>query len=204
MATPLDRIRAEAGVTVPGSVPKPGSAVSAARRQDVAATRRPQRSPAGSDVDSLLRARRGAPVDLTGLRLAGSVVGLLAAVVATTHGWLLSWVAGRAESDGVFVYDWMSAILTVSQVHRWGPIVAALAAGALLVLAVTTSGFNRGYAAQSIGTAVAIVAGATVSIPWILAVLFGLLALLAYVLFVVALVVVAGMVLWQILVAAFE
>ena len=158
MATPLDRIRAEAGVTVPGSVPKPGSAASAARRQDrghaataAVAGRQRRRLPATSASRRTGRPDRPAS---RGVRRRAARCGRRhdPPVVAQ-----LGRRAGRERRR-------LRLRLDVRHPDRLagppvGPIVAALAAGELLVLAVTTSGFNRGYAAQSIGTAVAIVAG---------------------------------------------
>ena len=202
MATPLDRIRTQAGLTSPRPAPGSGTARSPASAAPATAQRTTQR-PAG-DVQALVRARHGSAVDLTGLRAAAIATGVLAMIVATTHRWFLGWVAGRVADGGLFVFDWMLAVLTFWQVDRWGPFVAATVAFGVLVLAVTTDGFERGHAAQSVSTSIAIGVGTTLSIPFLIAAVLGVLTMVAYAVFAIAMVAAAGMVLWALAAAAFE
>ena len=194
MGSPLDRIRdkeelAPAPAPVAGSAPMPAHTSSGRQRMD---------------VDELLRARHGAPVDLTGLRVAAIVSGVLGLIVAITHRWTLGWAAGRGADGGLFVFDWMVSILTFWQVHRWGPILAAVVAAAVVVLAITTDGFERGRTVESVATSVAIGVGATLTTPLVLVAILGLVTVVVIAIFYAALAVAAGMLLWGIAAQAFE
>jgi hypothetical protein len=192
VSSPLDRIREKAEMgpaTVSASAPVPAHASG---------------SRLGMDVDELLRARRGAPVDLTGLRVAAIVSGVLGLVVAITHRWTLGWAAGHGADGGLFVFDWMVSILTFWQVHRWGPILAAVVAAGVVVLAITTDGFERGRTVESVGTSVAIGAGVTLSTPMAIVAILGVATLVVMAVLAALLVAAAGMLLWQLAASAFE
>ena len=190
MSSPLDRIREKADiapVTPPAQAPAHASG-----------------SRLGMDVDELLRARRGAPVDLTGLRVAAIVSGVLGLIVAITHRWTLGWAAGRSADGGLFVFDWMVSILTFWQVHRWGPILAAVVAAAVVVLAITTDGFERGRTVESVGTSVAIGVGATLTTPLATVAILGVITLVVIAVIYAAVVAAGVLFLWALAAQAFE
>ena len=186
MSTSLDRIRTKAEL-VPAEVAVRTSA-----------------TPLGMDVDELLRARRGAAVDLTALRTAAITSGVLGLIVAVAHRWVLGWAAGHAADGGLFVFGWMASVLTFWQVDRWGPIVAALLAAGVVVLAVTTDGFARGRTVEAVGTSVAIGAGAVLSIPLAIVAVLGVLTLVGILVFAAAAVAAAGTILWGLAASAFD
>ena len=129
----------------------------------------------------MLAASRGAPADLAPLRLTAITVGLLSAITAAGHRWATGWVAERTTEGGVFVYDWLFAILTVAHVHRWAPIVAAPAALTLVIIGAATGGFRQGRTPETVGLVVAAGAGGVASAPLMVAV-----ALAAFAVIVVA------------------
>lgn len=203
MATPLDRIRAQSGLTSAQTFSaSPATPVDGSPLVQPAA-RRPMSHAAG-DVGAVARARRGAPVDLTGLRAAAIVAGVLATGVAVLHRWTLGWASGRFDDGGLFVFDWMTSILTFWQAHRWVPFVAAAVALGVVVLAVVTDGFERGGTVESIGTSVAIGVGSTLSVPLLVVFVLGVVTLVVYVAIVAAMVAAGLMVLWAIASSALD
>lgn len=194
MGSPLDRIRDKAELA-PAPTPVPGAApmhaLTSSGRQRM-------------EVDELLRARHGAPVDLAGLRVAAIVSGVLGLIVAITHRWTLGWAAGRSADGGLFVFDWMVSILTFWQVHRWGPILAAGVAAAVVVLAITTDGFERGRTVESVGTSVAIGVGATLTTPLVLVAILGLVTVVVIAIIYAAVVAAGVLFLWALAAQAFD
>jgi hypothetical protein len=201
----LDDIRQRAGVDAPSL--GPGAAWpprdESVHTQASTATAGPGSAQRGA-IDGLLAASRGAPADLSSLRPAAIVVALAAAVTVFAHPAFAAWVDHRltdqAGRDGLidfsWVFDWLSATLTVAAAHRWAPLLAGVVLVALVIVAAVTTGFRQGRSNAAIALMVAGALGALASLPLLLATVLAVIAAVLYVLVyivVYALVLAAGL-----------
>lgn len=191
MTTPLEDIRSRAGVGAPSLGPGAAwpSREESVRTQASSAAAGPGSAQRGA-IDGLLAASRGAPADLTSLRPTAIVVAVAAAVTVFAHPAFAAWVehrvADQAGRDGLidfsWVFDWLSATLTVAAAHRWAPVLAAVVLVALVIVAAVTTGFRQGRSGAAIALVAAGALGAVASLPLLLATVLAVIAAVLYVL----------------------
>lgn len=204
MSSSLDRVRRTAGIEVEAG---DAAANRHGRPRPSVAAAGSASGRAGTEPDELgrvLSAARGRRVDLTELRLATLLVGLLSLATALSHRYALGWVRERAGDDALFVYGWLVRTLSMWQAHRWAPWTALVVLLTLLVVTVVTDGLRRTSRYEAVPLVLALVLGGLSAIPLLLATALGLIAGLIALALGVALAVAGGMVLWALATAAFE